>query len=200
MAGAACHSRHYESEMLLCDGDSCTTAYHIYCLKPPLAVVPEGDWFCPACTLAAHDTTCTTTSELRESPTDRPAARVAHQLDTALPRDMQLPLACTIHIRCGRGFQHMGRGGRCGVWLSEEPLGNRNGSGKKEGSDILSATNGFPLSPHTGVQPANAAADVPLVAVQMPSELLILPPGRCPSAGSHPLPSCLHLPTQPAHT
>ena len=118
--------------MLLCDGDSCTTAYHIYCLKPPLAVVPEGDWFCPACTLAAHDTTCTTTSELRESPTDRPAARVAHQLDTALPRDMQLPLACTIHIRCGRGFKHMGRGGKCGAWLSavrcKELEGDRNGS------------------------------------------------------------------------
>ena len=27
-------------------------AYHIYCLAPPLACVPEGDWFCARCSLA----------------------------------------------------------------------------------------------------------------------------------------------------
>ena len=27
-------------------------AYHIYCLDPPLACVPEGDWFCARCSLA----------------------------------------------------------------------------------------------------------------------------------------------------
>ena len=34
--------------MLLCDGCE-TGAAHIYCLQPPLAEVPPGDWFCPRC-------------------------------------------------------------------------------------------------------------------------------------------------------
>lgn len=35
------------AKMLLCDG--CDEGYHIYCLNPPLAEIPEGDWFCPYC-------------------------------------------------------------------------------------------------------------------------------------------------------
>ena len=33
--------------ILLCD--RCDAEYHLYCLEPPLAEVPAGDWFCPAC-------------------------------------------------------------------------------------------------------------------------------------------------------
>ncbi|CAG7729972.1 unnamed protein product [Allacma fusca] len=33
--------------MLLCDG--CDDSYHTYCLSPPLAEVPKGDWRCPQC-------------------------------------------------------------------------------------------------------------------------------------------------------
>merc|ERR1712073_154011 len=33
--------------MLLCDG--CDNAYHMYCLKPKLKTIPEGEWFCPEC-------------------------------------------------------------------------------------------------------------------------------------------------------
>ena len=35
-----------EENMLVCD---CKKGFHIYCLKPPLAKVPEGDWLCPKC-------------------------------------------------------------------------------------------------------------------------------------------------------
>ena len=35
-----------EALMLVCD---CKMGYHIYCLSPPLATVPEGQWQCPAC-------------------------------------------------------------------------------------------------------------------------------------------------------
>ena len=35
------------NEILLCDG--CEAGYHLQCLTPPLAAIPEGDWFCPAC-------------------------------------------------------------------------------------------------------------------------------------------------------
>lgn len=36
-----------ESQLLLCDG--CDYAFHTYCLVPPLAEVPKGDWSCPRC-------------------------------------------------------------------------------------------------------------------------------------------------------
>lgn len=36
-----------EEQMLLCDG--CDDAFHTYCLVPPLADVPKGDWRCPRC-------------------------------------------------------------------------------------------------------------------------------------------------------
>lgn len=33
--------------LLLCDG--CDRGCHMYCLRPKLTQVPEGDWFCPNC-------------------------------------------------------------------------------------------------------------------------------------------------------
>lgn len=33
--------------MLLCDG--CNRGFHLYCLKPKLASIPKGDWFCLDC-------------------------------------------------------------------------------------------------------------------------------------------------------
>lgn len=39
--------------MLVCDNPGCGGVEHMRCDDPPLAVVPEGDWFCsPACTEA----------------------------------------------------------------------------------------------------------------------------------------------------
>lgn len=34
-------------DMLCCD--RCPAVYHLYCLRPPLITVPEGDWTCPTC-------------------------------------------------------------------------------------------------------------------------------------------------------
>lgn len=44
-----CHDSQVESDdkLLLCDG--CNKAYHIFCLTPPLEVVPEDSWFCGEC-------------------------------------------------------------------------------------------------------------------------------------------------------
>lgn len=36
-----------EKNVVMCD--HCARGYHISCLSPPLAAVPEGDWFCPLC-------------------------------------------------------------------------------------------------------------------------------------------------------
>eukprot|EP00976_Prorocentrum_cordatum_P022845 466628-Prorocentrum_minimum.AAC.1 len=33
--------------MLLCDG--CDKGWHMFCVRPPVKVVPKGDWFCPDC-------------------------------------------------------------------------------------------------------------------------------------------------------
>ncbi|KAK1292587.1 Methyl-CpG-binding domain-containing protein 9 [Acorus calamus] len=38
-----------DSSVLLCD--TCDSEYHTYCLNPPLARVPKGDWYCPSCTV-----------------------------------------------------------------------------------------------------------------------------------------------------
>ncbi|XP_065200189.1 chromodomain-helicase-DNA-binding protein Mi-2 homolog isoform X2 [Planococcus citri] len=34
-------------ELLCCD--SCPSAYHTFCLNPPLTTIPDGDWKCPRC-------------------------------------------------------------------------------------------------------------------------------------------------------
>merc|ERR1712173_81440 len=42
-----CRRKTDPDRMLLCDG--CDRGHHMYCLKPPLKKVPEGEWFCPEC-------------------------------------------------------------------------------------------------------------------------------------------------------
>ncbi|KAJ4961937.1 hypothetical protein NE237_021847 [Protea cynaroides] len=36
-----------DDSVLLCD--TCDSEYHTYCLNPPLARIPEGNWYCPSC-------------------------------------------------------------------------------------------------------------------------------------------------------
>lgn len=36
-----------DDSVLLCD--TCDSEYHTYCLSPPLARIPEGNWYCPSC-------------------------------------------------------------------------------------------------------------------------------------------------------
>ena len=46
---SVCGGNEEEDLVLLCDGDGCTNEIHMYCLKPIVTVVPEGDWYCPVC-------------------------------------------------------------------------------------------------------------------------------------------------------
>ncbi|XP_071332879.1 bromodomain adjacent to zinc finger domain protein 2A [Trachinotus anak] len=39
--------------LLLCD--SCDRGCHMYCLRPKITQVPEGDWFCPTCVAKEED-------------------------------------------------------------------------------------------------------------------------------------------------
>lgn len=42
-----CDNAENDEQMLLCD--TCDRGYHMFCLNPPLAAIPEGDWNCPQC-------------------------------------------------------------------------------------------------------------------------------------------------------
>ncbi|XP_055005883.1 bromodomain adjacent to zinc finger domain protein 2B [Boleophthalmus pectinirostris] len=42
-----CHSGDDEESLLLCDG--CDKGCHVYCHKPKITSIPEGDWFCRVC-------------------------------------------------------------------------------------------------------------------------------------------------------
>ncbi|KXG29684.1 methyl-CpG-binding domain-containing protein 9 isoform X2 [Sorghum bicolor] len=41
-----------DESVLLCD--TCDSEYHTYCLNPPLARIPLGNWYCPSCTAQTH--------------------------------------------------------------------------------------------------------------------------------------------------
>ena len=42
-----CHSGEDEDSLLLCDG--CDKGYHMYCFKPAITALPDGDWYCYEC-------------------------------------------------------------------------------------------------------------------------------------------------------
>uniref|UniRef100_A0A0N5D0Y7 Bromodomain adjacent to zinc finger domain protein 2B n=1 Tax=Thelazia callipaeda TaxID=103827 RepID=A0A0N5D0Y7_THECL len=42
-----CRTSENESQLLLCD--ACDMGYHMYCFRPRIAVVPDGEWYCPLC-------------------------------------------------------------------------------------------------------------------------------------------------------
>ncbi|XP_054161911.1 bromodomain adjacent to zinc finger domain protein 2B-like [Oppia nitens] len=42
-----CGSGENEAQLLLCDG--CDKGYHMYCFKPKMESIPDGDWFCFEC-------------------------------------------------------------------------------------------------------------------------------------------------------
>ncbi len=42
-----CRKKGDAEKMLLCD--KCDRGHHIYCLRPQLKSIPDGQWFCPEC-------------------------------------------------------------------------------------------------------------------------------------------------------
>lgn len=44
-----CGQKHDESRLILCD--DCDISYHIYCMDPPLDIVPHGTWKCKWCAI-----------------------------------------------------------------------------------------------------------------------------------------------------
>eukprot|EP00954_Amorphochlora_amoebiformis_P023574 1360919-Amorphochlora_amoeboformis.AAC.2 len=44
--------------LLCCENYTCTKSFHLGCLNPPLAELPEGTWFCDECHDKQHDDVC----------------------------------------------------------------------------------------------------------------------------------------------
>jgi len=42
-----CRKKGDAEKMLLCD--KCDNGHHMYCLRPQLKDIPDGQWFCPDC-------------------------------------------------------------------------------------------------------------------------------------------------------
>ncbi|VDO44616.1 unnamed protein product [Onchocerca flexuosa] len=42
-----CRTSENESQLLLCD--ACDMGYHMYCFRPRIAAIPDGEWYCPLC-------------------------------------------------------------------------------------------------------------------------------------------------------
>jgi len=47
-----CHQRDREDRVILCDG--CDRGWHLWCLRPALYDIPDGEWFCGSCTALGH--------------------------------------------------------------------------------------------------------------------------------------------------
>uniref|UniRef100_W5MKB1 Bromodomain adjacent to zinc finger domain, 2A n=1 Tax=Lepisosteus oculatus TaxID=7918 RepID=W5MKB1_LEPOC len=47
-----CRKGDNDESLLLCDG--CDRGCHMYCLRPKMTAIPEGDWFCPVCISKAN--------------------------------------------------------------------------------------------------------------------------------------------------
>ena len=43
-----CGGGHHEEKIILCD--ACDRGCHMFCLDPPMFMVPRGEWVCPLCT------------------------------------------------------------------------------------------------------------------------------------------------------
>ncbi|XP_067866303.1 tyrosine-protein kinase BAZ1B isoform X2 [Heterodontus francisci] len=42
-----CRKKGEDDKLILCD--ECNKAFHLFCLRPALYVIPDGEWLCPAC-------------------------------------------------------------------------------------------------------------------------------------------------------
>ncbi|XP_032527455.2 E3 ubiquitin-protein ligase UHRF1-like [Danaus plexippus] len=48
-----CAQKNDPDKIILCD--ECHNGYHMVCLKPPLTVLPDDDWYCPSCKRDPND-------------------------------------------------------------------------------------------------------------------------------------------------
>uniref|UniRef100_A0A669DRH5 Remodeling and spacing factor 1b, tandem duplicate 1 n=1 Tax=Oreochromis niloticus TaxID=8128 RepID=A0A669DRH5_ORENI len=76
-----CGLSNHPELILLCD--SCDSGYHTACLRPPLMIIPDGEWFCPPC---QHKQLCDKLEEQLQN------------LDAALKKKERLLLNFTVEV------------------------------------------------------------------------------------------------------
>uniref|UniRef100_A0A8C7DLV3 Tyrosine-protein kinase BAZ1B n=1 Tax=Oncorhynchus kisutch TaxID=8019 RepID=A0A8C7DLV3_ONCKI len=90
-----CRRKGEDDKLILCD--ECNKAFHLFCLRPALYRIPQGEWLCPACQPAgSHDNTQHLTGGLKtyklskkHSPPSKPSKQRAAP---SSPADIDEPL------------------------------------------------------------------------------------------------------------
>ncbi|GMF30217.1 unnamed protein product [Phytophthora lilii] len=101
-----CGSSERERDIVLCD--DCDAEFHVFCLRPPLAAVPEGQWLCPKC--SAKDpqmaeqvkTEQAAETEPRETAETTESAQVATGDTTAEDNATSIPVGVFLWLSWGR--------------------------------------------------------------------------------------------------
>lgn len=97
-----CRKRSEADMMLLCD--NCNKGYHLFCLKPKLQSIPDGDWFCQACN-RGRDTRKDKSKKRRkfeEEKTEEPAEQTKETRHIRAKKDFNENSSDRIESQCAR--------------------------------------------------------------------------------------------------
>ena len=184
-----CGNAENDEQMLLCD--SCDRGYHMFCLIPPLKIVPEGDWNCPMCTHPATAVTAPppggTRSILRAGNMQTVGCtHPSFSLINAIrggesPRAFKVPNTCFLELDPTSLFStkswpaNIAKSEKIQVETTDKPSTSKE-SQSASNSPIESSTTTLPL------QPVKTENSEPPEAIRSPSALPPPPPPPLPTA------------------
>ncbi|XP_037293996.1 bromodomain adjacent to zinc finger domain protein 1A isoform X2 [Manduca sexta] len=96
-----CRRKTDPDSMLLCDG--CNKGHHLYCLKPKLTKVPDGDWFCDVC------------RPKERTPRKRRKLFSEEDIEEAMNSSSESNIDSGVCGACGSGGRLAARCGACGA-------------------------------------------------------------------------------------
>uniref|UniRef100_I3JT39 Remodeling and spacing factor 1b, tandem duplicate 1 n=1 Tax=Oreochromis niloticus TaxID=8128 RepID=I3JT39_ORENI len=115
-----CGLSNHPELILLCD--SCDSGYHTACLRPPLMIIPDGEWFCPPC---QHKQLCDKLEEQLQN------------LDAALKKKERLLLNFTVCFTLKPVFDEFDEAIEEAI---EEDIKEAEGGGAGRGKDMANIT------------------------------------------------------------
>lgn len=145
-------------QMILCDG--CDNGFHLFCLDPPLKIIPDGDWLCPHCCVSCAATNLDglhVTHEIRDlnGPVDAPVEEHHGSLSLSAADQKEIELVVlqlTTTVQRASWRESLSIGDKCvcidvnRIWYEARVVGIRGG-GKSE-QYVGNATAGRYLVPH----------------------------------------------------